>query len=206
MLEIGRRTTDVRVQTWRFISTSPSSGEENMRFDEETLAGVASGTLPPTVRFFRFANPTVTFGRLQKLENITPLIPASWSHAQRPTGGGVVLHENDLCISLCWQKGESSTPSKPTEIYPWIHAIIRGGLGEPLRMAQCGDVCSTLPPFETRECFTVPVGYDLMSGSQKVVGGAIRATRNAFLYQGSVQSAYTPTMESAIRHAFEMSL
>lgn len=174
-----------------------------MRLDVETLNGVARGTFPPTVRFFRFSVPTVTYGRLQKLEKIQSLIPASWPHAQRPTGGGIVFHQTDLCVSLAWPKNHPPIPTKPKEMYQWIHSVLCEGLGDHFRMAACGDTCGEKKPFAVRECFTEPVGYDLLSGSQKVVGGALLNTRDAVLYQGSIQISNASDTEPALRQAFE---
>lgn len=194
-------------KNWRLISTSPLSGEENMRQDRDTLLAVGRGEVPPTVRFFRFSQPTVTFGRLQQLHSIQPKVPAGWAVAQRPTGGGLVFHEKDLCVSLAWPKGQPPIPTVTKEIYPWIHQLLKLGLGNYLKMAACADVCAPKSPFETRECFTEPVGYDLLSGGQKVVGGALWSTRTAILYQGSIQipDAWTaePTLQQMIGHRLE---
>src|SRR5688572_20169043 len=105
-----RRTSDVRFSTWRFVKTPPLSGEENMLYDATLLRAVEAGNAPPTIHFFRFSEPTVTYGRLQKRENILTLVPPTWPLIQRPTGGGMVLHHNDLCLSLVWPKGMAPLP------------------------------------------------------------------------------------------------
>src|SRR5205807_193208 len=152
---------------WRIVDTPPLSGDDNMRWDVELLNGVERGILPPTLRFFRLKEPTVSYGRLQKLADIAPLVPAGWTSVQRPTGGGIVFHENDLCLSLSWRRETTLLPSKPKEVYRWIHTVIREALGAPRRMVSCADTCAEKTPFATRECFTRPVGYDLLDGSQK---------------------------------------
>src|SRR5690242_8030436 len=112
------------VQSWRFVTTPPLSGEENMRYDINLLNDVAQRVTPPTIRFFRFKEPTVSFGRLQTLNHVLPLVPADWTVVQRPTGGGIVFHENDLCLSLTWPRGQTLVPSRPQDQYRWIHSII----------------------------------------------------------------------------------
>ncbi len=177
-----------------------------MHCDAETLDRVGRGYLPPTLRFFKFKKPTVSYGRLQKFEFITPLVPRGWDMVIRPTGGGIVFHDNDLCVSLAWPKGETHIPSKPRDTYQWIHAVIRQGLDDSLRMACCADTAGVKKPFEIRECFTEPVGFDLLAGSQKVVGGALRSTRDAVLYQGSIQLPNLPTYEPTLLAAFKTAL
>jgi len=63
---------------WRILSTPPMSGAEIMAYDVDSLHHVESGDLPPTLRLFRFREPTVSFGRLQRRESIQPLIPKGW--------------------------------------------------------------------------------------------------------------------------------
>jgi lipoate-protein ligase A len=171
-----------------------------MRYDAELLAGVERGDLPPTFRFFRFKEPTVSFGRLQKRRDIQPLVPKGWPVIQRPTGGGIVFHENDFCLSLCWPNGLGPLPKRPQDQYRWIHAIILDVLTEDgLHMAACCDVAKPEEPFLTRACFTNPVGYDLLKNKEKKVGGALRCTRRATLYQGAIHLPITPAQEERLQ-------
>jgi lipoate-protein ligase A len=178
-----------------------------MRVDVDLLNGVERGVLSPTLRFFRFKEPTVSYGRLQKLADIAPLVPAGWDVVQRPTGGGLVFHNGDLCLSLTWAGGASLLPKRPQEQYRWIHAVILEALAQTgLRMAACGDIPKPDEPFSHRTCFKNPVGYDLLRAQEKMVGGALRCTRRATLYQGSIQLALTPTQEARLFHAFHSHL
>ena len=176
---------------WRLVKTPPLSGADNMRYDVHLLEGVEQGHEPPTLRFFRFNEPTVSFGRLQKHKDIDSLVPHGWSLVQRPTGGGIVFHDNDYCLSLCWPAGSSLMPKRPQDQYRWIHSVIQEALKEEasLRMAACCDAPQAAEPFSTRSCFTNPVGYDLLRDEKKIVGGALRCTRRGTLYQGSIQCA-----------------
>lgn len=190
---------------WRFLSTTPLSGKDNMAFDCETLSAVELGTCPPTVRFFRFKEPTVTYGRSQILDAISKQIPLGWPAVQRPTGGGVVFHTNDLCFSLCWPKYVSPLPIKVAEQYAWIHRIVLTALSplRSLRLATCADVRTCRTPIHQQVCFADPVGYDVLSDNQKIVGGAIAHRRAGLLYQGSVQGLAPDLAETLIRKAFQ---
>jgi lipoate-protein ligase A len=179
-----------------------------MRQDAETLSRIELGDAPPTLRFFRFKSPTLSFGRLQKRENVASLVPPGWDCVQRPTGGGIVLHNGDLCFSLCWEDGQAPLPKKPQDQYRWIHSIVLDALKAdvPVRMAACCDVSAPKEPFEVRTCFQNPVGFDLLKGDNKIVGGALRCTRRATLYQGSLQIAVTPEIEARLQAAFQARL
>jgi len=179
------------------------SGEANMRFDRDTLTAVEQGA-EPTLRFFRFSEPTVTYGRLQTTEGIRSLVPDGWPVVQRPTGGGIVFHENDLCLSLCWPKGLTGIPTRPSDQYRWVHERILKALRSTvnLRMSGCCDTPMSPSPFAKRQCFTEPVGYDLMEGADKRVGGALLHHRTAVLYQGSIQFPSDDTLIDRLSAAF----
>ena len=192
------------LQSWRFLSTAPLSGVDNMRLDAECLKGVEQEQVPATLRFFRFKEPTLSYGRLQKLVDVLPLLPDGWAPVQRPTGGGIVRHDGDLCFSLCWKEGQAPLPKKPQEQYRWIHSIVLEALSGNVaaRMASCCDVAEPKEPFSIRTCFQNPVGFDLLQDQKKIVGGALRCTRRATLYQGSLQAAVTPAFEERLTMAF----
>jgi lipoyl(octanoyl) transferase len=177
-----------------------------MRYDLALLRNVEQGTEPPTLRFFRFQEPTVTYGRLQKRKDIAPLAPAGWPVVQRPTGGGVVFHEEDQCLSLCWPRGQAPLPARPQDQYRWIHGAIREALGPELRMAACCDALPAEESFAIRACFKNPVGYDLMKGDQKIVGGALCCQKKAILYQGSIQRELSTADVRALSESLRLKL
>jgi lipoyl(octanoyl) transferase len=165
------------------------TGEANMQYDRDLLSAVERGVQHPTVRFFRFNQPTVSYGRLQRLTDIAQAIAPGWSVVQRPTGGGVVMHDGDLCVSLCWPTGQRPLPTRVQDQYRWIHTVILKGLPRvaALRLAACADVRKSPEAFNRRSCFENPVGFDLIKNRRKILGGALRCTRQASLYQGSLQ-------------------
>jgi lipoate-protein ligase A len=178
-----------------------------MQFDADTLGGVSHDTVKPTLRFFRFKNRTVSYGRLQKPDLVDSQIPYGWETVRRPTGGGIVFHDGDLCLSLCWRARQGPLPRRPQDQYRWIHSIILGVLAketsDSVRMAACCDVKAPDEPFAVRTCFQNPVGYDLLKDQQKIVGGALRCTRVATLYQGSIQIPIDSRVEGLLGSAFQ---
>ncbi len=179
-----------------------------MRFDASLLHGVEQGTEPPTLRFFTFKNPTLSFGRLQKLSDIRSLVPPGWETVQRPTGGGIVLHNGDFCFSLTWPKGSLPLPKRTQDQYRWIHEVLLEVLAQDqaVRMAACCDAPKSEEPFATRSCFQNPVGYDLLKDQKKIVGGALRCTRTATLYQGSLQAPVSVEFVERLSLAFKTRL
>ena len=192
------------IQNWHFVETSSLSGEENMRYDADLFHAVEQGIQSPTVRFFQFKEPTVSYGLLQIIEDIRPLVPQGFATVQRPTCGGIVFHKHDLCLSLCWPKGFPLLPQRPHDQYRAIHTIILEALEDDnLRLACCGDVSAPLEPFAGRQCFTQPVGFDVLKNNRKIVGGALYLGRRATLYQGSIQGISLHSLPERISRRFQ---
>ena len=175
-----------------------------MAIDVETLHAVDAQDASPTLRFFRWSEPTASFGRLQNPAPLARWIPAGWPTVRRPTGGGLVLHDQDLCFSLCWRRGQAPLPTHLQDYYAWIHRVIYEALS-PLRsltMASCDDCRAPGLPFLEKRCFSEPVAYDLLDHGQKIVGGALCRSRQSFLYQGSIQAVPVLDLESRLIQAF----
>jgi lipoate-protein ligase A len=193
--------------SWRLLTTPAMSGEENMAYDRQTLLKVQDPAQPAVLRFFRWSRPAVSYGRHQSLEAIQALVPSGWDAVQRPTGGGLVFHKEGLCLSLCWRAGQPPLPERLKDHYAWIHGVIATALNTDIspRLANCRD-CVAPSEFSTRDCFTQPVAFDILAQDKKIVGGALCRQKNAFLYQGAIQAALDPSLESHLRTAFERAL
>jgi lipoate-protein ligase A len=192
---------------WKLVETSPMSGIDNMRWDEDRMAATASGDEDSTIRFFSFAEPTVSYGRLQSEGDISRLTPEGWPAVRRPTAGGVVHHNGDLCISLIWKPGAAPLPERPRHLYGWIHRVIAHAIAsfQPVRLASCCDTQKPVVPFNQRQCFQEPVGYDVLADDAKIVGGALCLRRDSCLYQGSIQWT-NPQLKDALKAAFRSAL
>ncbi len=159
-------------------------GPVHMATDELLLRGSTTAVL----RLYRWAQPEVTFGYPQKWTAVEPLIgdrPAT----RRWTGGGFVVHGNDLTIALAIPATESFAHLRPTESYRLIHTAIRDTLiptHPAVRLATADDATTGVA------CFTAPACLDVLLEGRKILGGAQRRTRAGLLYQGSVQDLALP--------------
>ena len=64
--EIGYKR--ISMETWRLLDTGVRSAAENMALDETLLELKAKETIPHTLRFLQFSNPTVLVGHHQSVE------------------------------------------------------------------------------------------------------------------------------------------
>ena len=180
---------------WRIVDSGRATGSIHMEADRAALAALNGSSAPATLRFFQWERPTVSYGYLLNESDVK-----SWAaknevgnlkldFVQRPTGGGVVKHDDaDLSFSLAWKKDDKFFSSNPRTCYGEIHArcikaLEKSGAALPLVL----HVTCKQTPKQFSACFEQPVCNDVMRGDEKIVGGALRVGRQATLYQGTIK-------------------
>ena len=172
------------------LTTPPLDVFEQMALDE-TLVRMRAQSI--TLRFYNWTQePAVTFGYAQFVREVRQQLQShafTGSYCRRPTGGGVVYHQEDLTFSLIFP-----SQNKPAEIYKKLHAHIHAALtsaGLPAQLVTHKFPSAAYAPsrdHQANACFVNPVENDLLSASgQKMLGGAIRRFGTTVLYQGSLQ-------------------
>ncbi|OVE75769.1 hypothetical protein BVX98_06850 [bacterium F11] len=193
-------TVTLKPASWQ-VNHSPSlPGSSHMKIDKDYLLSQTNSTeFEPKLRFFQWMRPTISYGYLQNGELVQ-----RWAEnkgnveiVQRPTGGGVVFHQpTDLSLSLIWPREKGIFPENPRDCYKAIHMIIKKGIEETIGLPSLSlfspesGPCDASPEIETCDrfslCFQAPICHDVMQEGQKIVGGALRLTRKAILYQGNI--------------------
>jgi len=116
--------------TWRLIRDEAGEAAWNMAVDEAILDAVIAGEQPPTIRFYRWAKPSISLGRFQRREKVLNLalcrdrgIPV----VQRLTGGKTVLHGHDLTLCVVAPLRCFAPAHRVIEVhYRLVHALARG--------------------------------------------------------------------------------
>ncbi len=163
----------------------PRTGPVNMAFDELLLAGEKDG--PPRLRFYRWAEPTVSFGYFEPAAAARRLA-GSQPVVRRPTGGGLVEHGDDLTYTLVVPRSEPFVRLRPAESYRLIHAAVASALASGGRQSfSHPEPAGTVPGTDGNACFQRPVLHDLIAEGRKIAGGAQHRTRAGLLHQGSVR-------------------
>ena len=201
-------TSSSSCDNWAYIVDGPRSGLENMRIDRELLAWTEKCSEKITVvRFYRWAAPTISLGKHQKVEEAvdpTYCQRASIPIVHRPTGGRAVFHDHELTYSLVSNQAKYFPLESVKETYRAIAAALRAGLqnlgifaqlakgtrGSPLLLPSNGG---------KKPCFISPSRHELLLGGYKLAGSAQRRLRRSFLQQGSfpLQVDY-PKMAAAL--------
>jgi len=164
----------------------PHDGVTNMAIDGCLLEEVQAGG-GGALRFYRWEPATLSLGYFQRFDD-----PAV---VRRCTGGGAILHADELTYSLSLPMDHPLTGERPEDLYAWMHARIAeavaalGGRTAPKGGGDESDLRHG--PFL---CFERHAGFDLMAGdggTMKLVGSAQRRTKRGLLQHGSVVLART---------------
>lgn len=143
----------------------------------------------PVLRLYKWASPAATFGYAQRLEKIRDFA-TGLPLMRRWTGGGVVLHGEDLTLALAIPASDPLAGMASSRIYREIHE----GLAAALAVVHVG--VRLVLPEDCREgaaCFQSPVPLDIILDGAKICGGALRRSKSGVLYQGSLHLKNIPS-------------
>ncbi|GBC95015.1 Octanoyltransferase LipM [bacterium HR16] len=118
------------MNTWRLIRDTAGDAAWNMAVDEAILDAVIAGEQPPTVRFYRWAKPSVSLGRFQQREKVLDLAlcrERGVQAVQRLTGGKAVLHGHDLTLCIVVPLRCFAPAHRVLDVHlRLVHALARG--------------------------------------------------------------------------------
>lgn len=172
------------------VEPVPTDPAWNMALDEALWLGAIHEDGPPTLRLYRWRAPSVSLGRLQRVEeeiDIEQCVARGVTVVRRPTGGGAVAHDGDLTFTLALPEAYGDLPEGILESYARIHSGIVEGLrtvGVSAELAVSVQRSSGLrqaPP-----CFVAPTRYDVVWRDRKIAGGAQRRGHGLLLHQGTL--------------------
>jgi lipoate-protein ligase A len=185
-------TTTLFAELHAYHDASPSSAAMNMAIDEALL----EAAIVPSIRFYRWQSPALSFGYFGKFAEVASYA-GERELVRRWTGGGIVLHGDDLTYSLVIPARDQAFAEPSMVIYQQIHRGLCGALNG---TGERAFVVGGIEPFpntvakqaaisgSTCKCFANPVHADVMIDGRKVAGAAQRRTRWGLLQQGSIQN------------------
>jgi lipoyl(octanoyl) transferase len=176
----------MEIAPYRFINTGIQDAAINMALDEAILTHHIRGDVPPTLRVFRWSQPSISLGRFQNVERE---IEQERCHehgvalVRRPTGGRAVYHQDEFTYSIVIGK-RYGVPSGIVASY----AYLAQGLLAALRLlgvqAEMSD--ERVKKHPSVACFASSTQADLTSGGFKLVGSAQVWKEDVLLQQGSL--------------------
>src|SRR5215204_4436537 len=160
------------------LDPEPHDAALNMAIDEVLLTNATM----PTLRVYEWNAPSVSFGYFGRHADVA----AQWSEREavrRWTGGGMVLHGDDITYSLFVPKQHALRLSRAADSYLAIHACV----AEWMRDSGLDVNLAAGAPKQSEECFANPAPGDVLADEKKISGAAQRRTRIGLLHQGSIQ-------------------
>ena len=154
----------------------------NMAMDE-VLLQEAENIGAPLIRIYDWDRPSVSIGYVQ---NYDAAPHDKYTVVRRPTGGGIVYHDDDLTYTAIVPAADPICKLNRIDSYHIFHEAILQTLGEfGLEAKLSPDDCASVDR-ATMQCFTTPTRYDVVADGKKYAGAAQRRTKSGILHQGSI--------------------
>ncbi len=173
-------------RAYRFLNTGIQDAATNMAIDEAVLIHHLRDEVPPTLRVFRWSQPSISLGRFQRLEQEIRLDACQQQGValvRRPTGGRAVYHRDEFTYSIVISK-DYEVPSGVVAAYTYLAQGIIAALAELGVAAELSEGRVSKNP--SAACFASSTQADLTSGGYKMVGSAQVWREHALLQQGSL--------------------
>lgn len=166
-----------------------SAGDWNMARDQVLLDWVQQHR-QPVLRFYRWTPATLSLGYFQQASERNRHLgsqPLAW--VRRSTGGGAIVHDNELTYSLCIPI-KDRTSDTVRAIYDHVHGVIASVLSDMgaavKRYGEAGYSALRRDDREAFLCFQRRTAEDLVLAGYKVVGSAQRRILGSLLQHGSI--------------------
>lgn len=166
--------------SWLFRNETQCQPDLSMERDLSLFEAVRSGTLPGALRIYNWSEPAVTIGYHQK--SFAPfdrslVLPV----LRRPTGGGAVLHVDDITFSIS-APISTALPSSIAECSGTISQVFAAALSRCGLEATLHGGTHEFSPV----CFSRPSPVELVVGAAKVMGLALARKGGFMLAQGVI--------------------
>ena len=90
-------------EQYRFLNTETLNAAMNMAIDESVQMHYLQNSAPPTLRVFRWVQPSISLGRFQSVEreiDSDRCQQLGVALVRRPTGGRAVYHRDEFTYSI----------------------------------------------------------------------------------------------------------
>src|SRR5438093_4604543 len=146
-LHRARLTTRLFDALDAYHDATPHSAAVNMAIDEALLE---SATVP-SIRFYRWRSPALSFGYFGKFADVA-IYASERDLVRRWTGGGIVLHEDDLTYSIVIPPSDPVFDESSIGIYEKIHRALCAALAGHNQGAELATVANQLRAGDRGSC------------------------------------------------------
>ena len=169
---------------WRLLPKISAPMPFQMALDEvlfRNMEKAGPGAEKPLLRFYFSSEPWITTGYFETKSPDVHGVPA----CRRLTGGGRVLHGNDIIFSLIAGKKDHESFGSVSASYRKIHEAVKLALESAGKKPRFYQGREELPI--GAECFAFPIESDLEVNGKKIAGGSQKRSSGLLLHQESIQ-------------------
>ncbi len=185
----------------RYLGFSNFDPSVNMSVDEMLFKRALENNKTASLRFFTFNRRCISIGKNQRTDKLPEeFLNAGLEIVKRPTGGGAVMHDRDLCYALVLPESYLGPNSALMNSY----RMITGGLKHGFKL--CGvDVQYGSSDQHQNEpvCFNKAWIYELSLQGKKLVGSAQKRAKGILLQQGSIMKDHHVPVDRLINALLE---
>lgn len=169
----------------RHLPFLTAAGPQQMAADEVMLEAAVRGIA--SIRVYTWDPATVSLGYFQKHEErlADPRL-AAMPWVRRPTGGGAIIHDQDLTYAIALPKSWLGS-IVPACWHDRIHHVLTQILHRRHFAASLATGARPTPSELGYLCFAVPQPGDVLLDGTKIIGGAQRLRAGALMQHGSIQ-------------------
>ncbi|MFH1826266.1 MAG: hypothetical protein ABH823_03120, partial [bacterium] len=167
------------MDAWRLIATPHLSGSVNMQTDLKMMADFEAGLISSTLRIYSWQPRCISYGYGQKMERWKDGKMEGWEVVKRPTGGGIVFHnEAEVTYSLVASLDNPILPKGLVPSYKKISDAVIVALRKVGVLAAVLDSRAVPAGRQVRGndksalCFSYPAEYEIVCQGRKIVGSA----------------------------------
>lgn len=193
------------------LPTRAADAAENMAVDFLLLQRYPREAVS-RFRHYTWRNPAFTFGYSQKIAAVRASLPAgeTFDLCRRPTGGGLVDHQDDWTYAIVIPRGQALEDLRATQSYREVHECLAGALqrqGVPAVTKSVPTMASPpsaptggkssprdptiaagFPEVGPGVCFERAELFDVVHSAtgEKIAGAAQKRNKRGLLFQGSL--------------------
>jgi len=176
------------VTKWRLLKLDVNDAFMNMAIDETVVTTRIDGSVPNTLRFYRWKPSAVSIGRFQNVSNevhVENCKQQGIDIVRRITGGGTVYHDCDgeTTYSVIAKETDFGT----TDVVYAYNAISKGLI----EAAKILGVDADFNPGDPKNCPNIAINGKKISGSAQFHKGGVLLQHGTFLLDADLEKMFT---------------
>lgn len=176
------------MQRWRLLKLETSDAFTNMAIDEAIVTARVEGSVPNTLRLYRWDPSAVSVGRFQSVVNevqVENCRQQGVDIVRRITGGGTVYHDSndEITYSVIASEKDFGTTDVVQAYHTLCSALIEA--------AKILGIKADFNPGDPKNCPNIAANGKKISGSAQFHKGGVLLQHGTFLLDADLQKMFT---------------